>query len=342
MTHLSFSKSDLVDEKALRPIPFRRDLIKLGVVVALGLAAYKLFPSDLSLMTRIVSAAFLVLSLDLLTGYAGIATLGQAVMFGFGAYAAANLSLAGWNDPFLMAAAGSLAGAVSGLLFGAVVLRLHGLAQLVTTIALVQLAHEGANKFSNLTGGSDGLSGIEAAPVLGLFKFDFYGRTGFLFAFSLLILTLIVLAMIVRSPFGLKIRAIGHDAGRVRTMGISVLPTLLVLYTLSGAVAGMGGAIEAIAAGVVGLDSLSFERSATALVMLVLGGTGSLFGALLGTTIFMAFEQFVSATNPFHWLIVIGALLILVVLVLPRGVISIGGEVARLFKLFGLAREKRP
>ena len=91
------------------------------------------------------------------------------------------------------------------------------------------------------------------------------------------------------------------------------------MYLISGAVAGVGGALNAISTQVVGLDSLSFTQSAEALVMLVLGGTGSLFGALSGTVIFMLFEDYVSAANPFHWLTMVGALLIAVVLFAPKG-----------------------
>ena len=102
-------------------------------------------------------------------------------------------------------------------------------------------------------------------------------------------------------------------------MGASVRGTLLKMYVISGAVAGVGGALNAISTQVVGLDSLSFTASAEALVMLVLGGTGSLYGALIGTVIFMLFEDVVSAANPFHWLTMVGALLIAVVLFAPRG-----------------------
>jgi branched-chain amino acid transport system permease protein len=91
------------------------------------------------------------------------------------------------------------------------------------------------------------------------------------------------------------------------------------MYVISGAVAGVGGALSAITTQVVGLDSLSFTLSAEALVMLVLGGAGSLYGALAGTVIFMLFEDFVSAANPFHWLTMVGALLVAVVLFAPKG-----------------------
>jgi branched-chain amino acid transport system permease protein len=114
-------------------------------------------------------------------------------------------------------------------------------------------------------------------------------------------------------------RGVKEDPIRIHAMGASVQSAQLRMYVVSGAVAGIGGALNAISTQVVGLDSLSFTMSAEALVMLVLGGTGSLFGGLIGTVVFMWFEDLVSAANPFHWLTMVGALLIAVVLFAPRG-----------------------
>ena len=267
-----------------------------------------------------ITIALLVLSLDLVTGYCGVATLGHAALFGSGAYAAGILSAHyGINDPLLMMLAGIAGGAVAGLLCGAIILRAHGLPQLVLSIALINLFHEFANKASSWTGGSDGLSGIAPDPVFGLFEFDLYGHTAFFFGMALLLIVFVLLRVLVRSPFGMLCRAIKQDPLRIRAMGASPKAALIRMYAISGAVAGVGGALNAISTQVVGLDSLSFTQSAEALVMLVLGGTGSLFGALSGTVIFMLFEDYVSAANPFHWLTMVGVLLIAVVLFAPKG-----------------------
>ncbi len=146
-----------------------------------------------------------------------------------------------------------------------------------------------------------------------------YGRTGYVFSLTVLVIVLAVLLRVVRSPFGLLCRAIKDDSLRARMIGARVYPRLIVMYGISGAVAGIGGALAAINTGVVGLDSVSFERSAEALVMLVLGGAGSLWGALLGSVVFQVFEHYVSAANPFHWMTMLGVMLIAVVLFAPRG-----------------------
>ena len=101
------------------------------------------------------------------------------------------------------------------------------------------------------------------------------------------------------------------------------------MYGFSGAVAGIGGAVMAINTGVVGLDSVSFERSAEALVMLVVGGAGSLWGAFFGSLVFQFFEHYASAANPFHWMTMMGALLIAIVLFAPRGLVAIAGALVQ-------------
>lgn len=296
------------------------DLLGVAAITAIAAIGYFAFPDNLALLTRMITIALLVLSLDLVTGYCGVATLGHAALFGSGAYAAGILSAhCGINDPLLMMLAGITGGAVAGLLCGAIILRAHGLPQLVLSIALIHLFHEFANKASSWTGGSDGLSGIAPDPIFGIFEFDLYGHTAFFFGTTLLVIVFVLLRLLVRSPFGMLCRGIRQDPLRIRAMGGSPKAALIKMYVISGAVAGVGGALNAISTQVVGLDSLSFTQSAEALVMLVLGGTGSLFGALSGTVIFMLFEDYVSAANPFHWLTMVGALLIAVVLFAPKG-----------------------
>jgi branched-chain amino acid transport system permease protein len=146
-----------------------------------------------------------------------------------------------------------------------------------------------------------------------------WGQTAYLFGLALLVVVFVVLKFIVASPFGMLCRGIKQDPVRIRAMGSFVFPVLLKMFVISGAVAGTGGALAAISTQVVGLDSVSFELSANTLVMLVLGGLGTLYGALVGTVIFMGFEHIVSSINPFHWMTMVGALLIAVVIAAPGG-----------------------
>ncbi len=307
-----------------------RDLLGLALIALGGLGGYWLFPDNLAFLTRVISVALLVLSLDLIVGYCGIASLGQGALYGAGAYAAGIACVHGITDPVLLILIGAAAGSVMGLLMGAIMLRAHGLPQLVLSIAIVQLLHEAANKASSITGGSDGLSGMSPAPLLGIFEFDLWGRSAYLFGLGLLLIVFAVLRLVTRSPFGMICRGLKEDPLRISALGIYAFPVLLKMFVISGTVAGMGGALAAIATQVVGLDSVSFEVSANALVMLVLGGIGHLYGALIGTVIFMALEHIVAAINPFHWMTLVGAVLIAIVLFAPRGLSGTLDELARL------------
>lgn len=302
-----------------RGFPFAAELMGVLSIAALGLLGFLLFPDDLAFLTRLIGITLLVLSLDLVTGYCGIATLGHAALFGVSAYAVGNACIGGIREPVLLLGVGILAGAITGMISGALITRFRGLPQLVLSIAIGQLVAALANKLSSVTGGSDGLSGITPDPVLGLFRFDMYSRTAFVFSLIVLAVVFVLLLRFVRSPFGLLCRGIRDDDLRAQMIGAKIYPRLVIMYAVSGAVAGVGGALNAMTAGVVGLDSVSFERSAEVLVMLVLGGAGNLWGALFGSVVFQIFEHIVSATNPFHWMTLVGLLLIAIVLFAPRG-----------------------
>lgn len=321
-----------------------RAAIPVGVIVpvamiVLGVAGYILFPDDLAFLTRVISLVFLVLSLDLIVGYCGIATLGQSALFGVSAYVVGNACLAGLSDPLALLSVGLLAGSMMGIISGALVARLRGLPQLVLSIAIGQLVAALANKMSTITGGSDGLSGFSPAPIFGVFSFDLYGRTSYVFGLVVLVIVFVLLLRIVQSPFGLLCRAIKDDSLRASMIGARVYPRLVTMYGISGAVAGVGGALNAINTGVVGLDSVSFERSAEALVMLVIGGAGSLWGALVGSIVFQIFEHYVSAVNPFHWMTILGLTLIAVVQFAPQGLVS--GAIAIVHRLAAWRKRRR-
>jgi branched-chain amino acid transport system permease protein len=320
-----------------RSIPFGQEAAGALSIIVLGAIGYFLYPDDLAFLTRLIGIAFLVLSLDLVTGYCGVATLGHAAQFGVGAYAAGIACVRGITDPIALLAIGVFAGTVMGLISGALITRFRGLPQLVLSIAVGQLVAALANKLSWLTGGSDGLSGITPGKVFGVFNFDMYSRTAFLFSLGVLVIVFVLLQRFVRSPFGLMCRGIKDDDLRAKMIGVSIYPRLVVMYGVAGAVAGIGGALTAISTGVVGLDSVSFERSAEVLVMLVLGGAGHLWGALAGTIIFMIFEHIVAAANPFHWMTLVGLLLILIVVFAPRGLIEPVLSLASRFKRKGEA-----
>lgn len=289
-----------------------------AVVLALGLGTVLLAPDQLGLLTRICSTALLVLSLDLVVGVAGLATLGHAALFGVGAYAAGIAALHGLADPLAGLLVGLLAGAALAGLCGAFLLRYSGFTFLMLTVAVAQIVQSLAQKARDWTGGDDGLSGFVVGPVLGRFAFDLEGRTAALYALGLLVLALYVCRRMLSSPFGLSLQGIHQSRARMAALGTPVFGRLLALYTGAGALAGVAGALSAQTNAVVGLDSLGFALSAESLVMLVLGGTGQLVGAVVGSAVFGLLHHTAASINPYHWLFVVGAALMGVVLLPPE------------------------
>jgi branched-chain amino acid transport system permease protein len=298
--------------------PYKAELILLGV----GVLGLFVFPSDLGLLTRIAIMSLFVLSLSFVLGQAGILTLGHAAFFGTGAYAAGLFAKHLSSDPIVGLLAGGAAGLVAALISGFLVLRAEGLALLMMTVAVSQILMETANKLGWITGGDDGLADYSISPIFELFRFDMFGRTGYLYALVVLVASYFVLNRIAASPFGLTSRGIRSDPGRMTALGCSVYRHLVITYTIGGFFAGIAGALSAQTAGVVGLNSFGFLLSAEALVMVVLGGTLRLSGAVVGTIVFMVVHHVTSTVNPFHWLLVIGIMLVGTVLLLPAGIIS--------------------
>lgn len=286
-------------------------------LVALATLIFFVFPDQLPLAARIATMAIFVMSLDLVVGYGGLATLGHSALFGIGAYAAGLLAMHLTGNPLIGLLAGALAGALLAGLSGLFLLRYEGITFLMLTVAVGQIAQNGASKLRDWTGGEDGLTGFEVQKLFGIWSFDLYGKVAFVYCFVVMLCCLWAMRRLMCSPFGLSVVGIHQNRQRTAAIGGSVRGQLLKLYTLAGAFAGIGGALNAQVNQIVGLDTLGFELSAEALVMLVLGGAGNLFGAIGGTAAFMLIHHTASAINPYHWLFIIGGLLVFVVLV-PR------------------------
>ncbi len=294
--------------------PWRAPLL----VLAFGLAAWWLLPDQLGLVTRIAYTALFVLALDLIVGVAGVVTLGHAAMFGVGAYAAGLFALRVNGDPLLGLLVGAATGMALSACSGAFLLRYRGFTFLMLTIAVAQIATSFVQKARSWTGGDDGLTGFSVSPLLGRFAFDLEGRTAALYAIATLAVSLYVARRVVDSPFGLAVRGIHENPVRMAALGTPVLSRLLGMYALGGALAGIAGALAAQTNAIVGVDSLSFALSAEALVMLILGGAGRLYGAIIGAVLFTVLHHTAASFNPYHWLFVVGGVLMLVVLAPPR------------------------
>jgi branched-chain amino acid transport system permease protein len=288
-----------------------------------AIAVYFAFPDYLALGGQILVMTLFVLSLDLVLGYAGIVTLGHAAFFGTGAYVAGILAVRGWTEPLSgLVAAGAVAGAV-GFLTGLIVLRTRGLTLLMVSLVVTQMLQETANKLGWLTGGADGLQGITIQPVLGLFRFDIFGRTAYLYGLAILFLAWIVARMIVHSPFGRSLTGIRENVTRMQAIGSPVFRRRLRIYVVSAALAGIAGAVLTQTTQFVGLQVMSFELSAVVIIMLIVGGIGRLYGAFIGAPLYMIAQDLLAKEDPVNWLFYIGFFLLLIVLFARGGVLGL-------------------
>jgi branched-chain amino acid transport system permease protein len=282
----------------------------------LVLACAFAFPSRYLIMTDVVRLALFALSLDLILGYAGIVSLGHAAFFGVGAYAAGLMALHGVIiEPVLALVAAGLVAAVLGFLTSFLVIRGADLTRLMVTLGIALLLEALAERFSDITGGTDGLQGIEMQPIFALFAFDIFGKVGFFYSLAVLFILFLLARRIVHSPFGLSLRAIKNNPLRAAAIGIPVNRRLIAIYTLSAFYAGIAGALFTQTTAIASLDVFSFERSADLMLVVVIGGTGYLYGGLIGAVVFRILQEVFSTITPQYWQFWIGLVLVVIVLV---------------------------
>ncbi len=296
------------------------------------IAAYFVFPEDLSLLSQIAITALFAISLDLILGYAGIVSLGHVAFFGLGAYASGLLARYGWGEPLLGLAAAAMVAALLGFLTSFLVLRGSDLTRLMVTLGVALMLYEAANKLTPITGGLDGLQGIEVTPLLGLFPFDMFSRTAYVYCMVVLFVLFWIARHIVNSPFGLSLHGIRLNLFRMPALGTPVNARLVAVYTLGAGYAGVAGALLTQTTQFVSIDVLSFSRSAEVLLMIVLGGTGRLYGAVLGAIIFMTARHLLSGVNPQYWQFWLGLVLIFIVLFARNGIMGVLDAATRRFK----------
>lgn len=282
-----------------------------------GLAFALIFfaPNRHLLLNEIVILGLFALSLDLILGYAGIVSLGHTAFFGLGAYTAGLLAKYGLGEPVSgLAIAGMVAGS-AGFAASFLILRGTDLTRLMITLGIALIFQELANRLGWLTGGADGLTGIIMPPILGLFEFDFRGRTAYIYSLTVLFVLFCIARRLVHSPFGLSLKALKDNRLRAGTIGIAPARRLVAVYTLAAVYAGIAGALLTQTTAFVSLDVLDFHRSADALLVLVIGGSGYLYGGPIGAIFFKIMKDALSAITPAYWLFWMGFALVVLVFV---------------------------
>jgi branched-chain amino acid transport system permease protein len=290
----------------------------------LAIVAFFVFPDRMTFGSQVLIGAMFALSLDLILGYAGIVTLGHAAFFGIGAYVVGlGAAKLGWSEPISGLIAAGLIAAFIGFISGWFLLRYRGLTLLMLTLATAIMLQEAGNLRSDISGGYDGLPGLTFRPVLGLFDYDLYGHTYYLYVLAVLAIVFFFVRRIVYSPFGQALTGIRENVRRMHAIGSPVHRRLVTVYTIAAGIAGIAGALFTQTNAYVTLTVFDFDNSAKVMVMLILGGTGRLYGAFLGAVVYMVLEDYFSKLSPTFWQFGIGILLVLAVLFARRGLLGL-------------------
>jgi branched-chain amino acid transport system permease protein len=318
----------------------RRHRFQWGEAVPwlIAIACFFVFPDRMTFGSQVLIAVMFALSLDLILGYAGIVTLGHAAFFGIGAYTVGlGAARYGWHEPISGLFAAAIMSALVGFVSGWFLLRYRGLTLLMLTLATAIMLQETGNLRSDLSGGYDGLPGLEFKPLLGMFDYDLYGHTNYIYVLIVLAIVYSLLLRIVFSPFGQALTGIRENVRRMHAIGSPVHRRLVTVYTIAAGIAGVAGALFTQTNAYVTLTVFDFDNSAKVMIMLILGGTGRLYGAFIGAAVYMIMEDYFSKMSPTFWQFGIGLMLVLAVLFARRGLLGlITDAVAR------LQRSKKP
>jgi branched-chain amino acid transport system permease protein len=282
-------------------------------MVALGASLF--FPRYAPLWNEIAILGLFAVSLDLILGYAGIVSLGHAAFFGVGAYTAGLFAKFVTGEPLSGLVVAAAAAALVGLVTSPLVLRGSDLTRLMVTLGVALILFELANRFDNITGGADGLQGVVMKPLFGRFAFGLSGRTANAYSLAVLFVLFVIARRVVHSPFGYALKAIRDNRMRATAVGIPVNRRLAAAYTLAAAYAGVAGALLAQTTSFVSLDVLGFDRSADVMLLVVIGGTGYLYGGLIGAVLFRVMYDVFSNITTQYWQFWLGLVLVIIILV---------------------------
>ena len=267
------------------------------------------------IINEIAIVALFAISLDLVLGYSGIVSLGHAAFFGMGAYVAALFAKLVMPDPLVGLLVAITVSTLLGALCSMTVLRGSDLTRLMVTLGVALILLELANKLDWLTGGADGLQGVVMGPLLGKFEFDLAGRTAACYSIVVALVFFVLARRLTGSAFGATLMAIRDNRLRAMAIGIPVSSRLAVIYAVAAGVAGAAGALLAQTTGFASLDVFAFDRSADVMLMLVIGGTGWLYGGVAGAIVFKIMQDVISSITPQYWTFWIGLFLVILMLV---------------------------
>jgi branched-chain amino acid transport system permease protein len=306
----------------------RRLLLVVAALLAIAFPfVARLF--HLSLAIEVLVFAIFAMSLDLLLGYTGLPSFGHAAFFGLGAYVAAYLSslnplaLGLTSNLLVTIPAAMLASALAALLIGFFALRKGGIYFLMITLAFAQMLFSIAIRWSGVTGGSDGLSGVPRPTIgIGPLSYEFVSRESYYFLVLIcFVIAFLLLRAIVNSPFGWALRGIRENEGRLRALGYNTRRYKLAAFAIAGAFAGLAGLLLVFFFRHASAENLYWTTSGNVMVMLIVGGSGTLVGPILGALVIRLFPLLVSSYVD-RWRTLQGLLFIAFVLLAPSGILG--------------------
>lgn len=299
-----------------------KSIVRVVIVLALLCVVPVFIPSYYTgLLTLILIYAIFAMSLDILQGYTGLASLGHAAFLGTGAYIVAIINVKIFHGPHfaIELVAGVLAAAVVAALIGLIVLRNTGTYLLMILLASSMMLWGIAFKWRSLTGGDDGLPGI-ARPDLAFMHWNLHNTTDFYyFVLLFFVISSVLMYLVVRSSFGHTLLGIRESETRMTALGYNVWLQKYIAFVVSGVFAGLAGVLLVYYNGFVSPSELHLVTSAEVLIMVILGGVGTLFGPAIGAGIIILVKNFVSGYTE-HWMIILGALYMATVMLAPQGV----------------------
>jgi branched-chain amino acid transport system permease protein len=302
-------------------------IVFVGALILLALP-FILSPYDLGLAVQMMIFALFAMSLDLLIGYGGMPSLGHAAYFGIAAYTTGLLALRFSLSVWLAIPAGLLLAALTAMLFGLLALRTRGSYFLMITLALAQVAWGIAFGWRTLTGGDDGLPDVPRPDLgfhLGLPGSLTNSTPFYYFVLFFVAVGTFLLVRIVTSPFGYALRGIRESETRMLALGYNVWRYRFVAFVLAATFAGLAGCLYVYFNRFVSPDYLHVERSAEVLLMVILGGSGTLIGPAIGAALIVFLETVVSAYTE-RWVLLLGLIYVVVALFASRGLVGLVRE----------------
>ena len=296
-----------------------RAILLISIVILLALAPLGLPPFAMTLLTEAVILGLFAMSLDLMFGYTRLVSFGHAAAYGLGAYACGWMLLHTGMPLLFTVFAGALLTGVVAIGVGWICTLATGVSFSMLTLAFAQLLYAIAFKWTSVTGGSDGLAGIPRTPgPLGFSALS--SKTGFYyFALACLVAAYLFCSTLVRSPFGAVLRGIRENEAKTMALGYNTRLYKITVVAISYALGGLAGALYAPFAGFANTELLFWLLSGQVLIMVIVGGAGTLIGPILGAAFFMLMEHQLSAWTE-AWALFFGLIFIACVLFAPEGI----------------------